>query len=71
MTGTTRPAAGGHGLHVDDGMVVDSATHELLQVAGAPLEPQKAYTILMGSRLCTPNSPNEPLAAYARANPAA
>ena len=24
----------------------------------------------MGGRLCTPNSPNEPLAAYARANPA-
>lgn len=56
------PESSGTALHCDDAMEIDPATHAVTAVAGAPLEPDRLYTVVVDSYIV---KSNEALAAYA------
>ncbi len=54
-------------LHLDDGCVVDE-NHELKSIGGAPLEPDKLYTVAIYQFLLTGLNVIEPLLSYVQQN---
>lgn len=60
------PQSSGMALHGDDAMEMDPHTHRVVAVGGAPLEPERLYTIVCDSYIV---KSNEPLRAYASAHP--
>eukprot|EP00928_Gymnodinium_smaydae_P035247 TRINITY_DN24830_c0_g1_i1.p1 TRINITY_DN24830_c0_g1~~TRINITY_DN24830_c0_g1_i1.p1 ORF type:complete len:663 (-),score=124.73 TRINITY_DN24830_c0_g1_i1:276-2264(-) len=55
-------------LHCDNGCVVDASTHELVQVAGEPLNAERLYVVSLGIDLGVGAGVNEPLMRWAKAN---
>lgn len=63
------PQGSGAYLHVDDHMVVREPEHELIQVAGAPIDLDRGYHIALVRNLLTGMDNIEPLVDYAHAHP--
>lgn len=63
------PQESGAYLHVDDHMVVDEPSHNLVTVAGAPIDLDRGYRIALVRNLLTGMDHIEPLVRYAQDQP--
>jgi len=61
------PESSGMALHADDSIRIDPENHAVTEVGGAPLEPERLYSIVVDSYIVKANTA---LAAYAAAHPA-
>ncbi|HNN94978.1 MAG TPA: 5'-nucleotidase C-terminal domain-containing protein [Pseudomonadota bacterium] len=68
-TRSRSPGGSGAYLHVDDRMTVREPEHELVQVAGEPLDLDRLYRIALVRNLLTGMDRIEPLIEYAQAHP--
>lgn len=63
------PVPSGGFLQVDDGMIVAGPAHELVQVGGAPLDPERDYRIALVRRFLLGLDDQRPLVDWAAADP--
>lgn len=68
-TRSKSPQGSGAYLHVDDQMQVQEPEHELVRVAGAPIDLDRGYRIALVRNLLTGMDRIEPLIDYAQAHP--